>query len=113
MHELALMESVAEIAAEEARKQGACRVRVVRLQIGALAHVAPAAMRFCFEAVTRGTVVEGAMLDIVRLPGEGWCVDCARTIALEERFGACPECGGRRVRVTAGDEMRVHELEVD
>lgn len=113
MHEMTLTESIVEIISEEARKQGFGKVRVVRLQLGAMAHVEPEALRFCFDAVSRGTVAEGAALDIVRPPGEGWCLDCGKTVALQERFGPCPECGGRHVQMTSGDELRIEELEVD
>lgn len=113
MHEMALTESVVEIVSEEARRQGFDRVRVVRLEIGAFAHVEPAALRFCFEAIARGTAAEGAALDIIRAPGEGWCQDCATTVPLAERFGPCPACGGRHVRMTSGDELRIKELEVE
>lgn len=113
MHEMALTESIVDIVSDEARKQGFAKVRIVRLQIGAMAHVEPEALRFCFDAVSRGTVAEGATLDIRRLPGEGWCLDCGKTVPLEERFGACPECGKRHVQMTSGDELRVEELEVD
>jgi hydrogenase nickel incorporation protein HypA/HybF len=113
MHEMALTESIVDIVSDEARKQGFGRVRVVRLRIGAMAHVEPEALRFCFDAVSRGTAAEGATLDIVRLPGEGWCLDCGKTVPLEERFGACPECGKSHVQMTSGDELRIEELEVD
>ncbi len=113
MHEMALTESIVEIVSEEARKQGFVRVRVVRLQVGAMAPVEAEALHFCFDAVSRGTVAEGATLQIVRLPGEGWCLDCGKLVPLEERFGACPECGGRHVHMASGDELRIEELEVD
>jgi hydrogenase nickel incorporation protein HypA/HybF len=113
MHELALTESIVEILVEEACKQGFGRVRVVRLEVGAMAHVAPEALRFCFDAVSRGTVAEGATLDIVHIGGEGRCLDCGKTVALDERFGPCPGCGGRHVQMTSGDELRIQELEVD
>ena len=69
-------------------------------------------MRFCFDAVTRGTIAEGATLDIQRIPGAGWCMDCGKTVRLAERFGPCAACGGYHVQMTAGDEMRVREIEV-
>ena len=36
-----------------------------------------------------------------------------RTVPLEERFAACPLCGSAPVRMTAGDELRVAEMEVE
>ena len=113
MHEMSLMESVLEIVEDEARRAGASSVRTVRLVIGELSHVEPEAMAFCFEAVTRDTVADGAKLEIERTPGRGWCLDCAEEVGLSERFGACPKCGGHKVQMTGGDELRVAELEVE
>jgi hydrogenase nickel incorporation protein HypA/HybF len=112
MHEMALTQSVVEIACEEARKAGAAKVTRIALDIGRLSAVVPEAMRFCFEACAAGTAAQGAALDIAELPGAGWCLDCGKTVALEERFGPCPDCGGCKVQMTAGDEMKIRELEV-
>ena len=109
---MALTESVVQIALEETKRAGASRVRRIVLDIGALSAVAPEAMRFCFSAITAGTAAEDAELAIEDVPGAGWCLDCAKTVALDERFGPCPDCGGYRVQMTAGDEMRIRELEV-
>mgnify|MGYP003339326191 CR=1 FL=1 len=109
---MSLMESVMEIVAEETRKAGARSVKAVRLAIGELSHVEPEAMAFCFEAVTHGTIADGARLEIERVPGAGWCLDCSETVPIKERFGACPKCGNHRVQMTAGDDLRVTELEV-
>jgi hydrogenase nickel incorporation protein HypA/HybF len=113
MHEMSLTESVVDIVCDEGRKQGFARVKTVWLEIGVLSGVEPDAMTFCFDVVTRGTLAEGAKLEIVRTSGQGWCLDCAKTVELGERFGACPECGQYHVQMTSGDEMRVKELEVE
>ena len=113
MHEMALTESVIGIVEEEARRRTIARVRAVVLEIGALACAEPDAMRFCFDVVSRGTPAEGARLDIVLVPGTGWCFDCERSVPLAERFSPCPECGHSRVGMTGGDEMRVLEMEVE
>ncbi len=113
MHEMSLTESIVEIAVETAKREGASRVRRVFVDIGALSCVEPEALLFCFSAVSAGTIAEGAALEITRIPGAGWCIDCGKTVPLAERYGPCPECGGFRVRMTAGDEMRVKEIEVD
>ncbi|MFO1147551.1 MAG: hydrogenase maturation nickel metallochaperone HypA [Alsobacter sp.] len=113
MHEMALAEGLIDLVEEEGRKAQARRVTVVRLSLGALGHVEPEAIRFCFDAVSRGTLAEGATLAIDIVPGAGWCLDCARTVPLSERFGACPDCGQHHVQMTAGDELRLSELEVE
>jgi hydrogenase nickel incorporation protein HypA/HybF len=113
MHEMALTESVVALVEDAARSQGFKRATAIVLEIGMLGHVEPEAMAFCFQAVSRGTIAEGARLDIVRVAGEGWCLDCGKSVPLAERFGACPECGNHHVQMTAGDELRVKELEVE
>jgi hydrogenase nickel incorporation protein HypA/HybF len=113
MHEMALIESVVEIIGEESRRHGFSRVKLVRLEVGVLGHAEPSALEFCFEAISRGTIAEGATLDIVSRPGEGWCFDCEKQTPLSERFGACAHCGGRRVQMTGGDELRVKDMEVE
>lgn len=113
MHEMSLTESLIELIEGERRKRGFSAVRVVRLAIGALGHVEPEAMRFCFDAVAHGTAVAGARLEIRTVPGEAWCLDCGKTVRVVERFGACPVCGQNRLQVTGGDDMRLEELEVD
>ena len=112
MHEISLVESVVALIEDERRKQGFSRVRAIRLKVGTLGHAEPEALRFCFDAVTNGTVAAGARLEIEIVPGEGWCDGCQRKVPLEERFGACPTCGGG-VRMIAGDELRVAEMEVE
>ena len=113
MHEMALTESIVEIAVETARREGAARVRKVFVDVGALSSVEPEALMFCFAAVSAGTIAEGATLEIATIPGAGWCMDCGKTVPLEERFGPCPDCGRFHVQMTAGDAMRVREMEVD
>ncbi len=112
MHEMALTESIVEIAVEAARQQGALRVTRVFVEVGALSCVEPEAMQFCFSAVAAGTLAEGAALEIERIPGAGWCADCDKPVPLAERFGLCPDCGGLSVRMTAGEELRVREMEI-
>jgi hydrogenase nickel incorporation protein HypA/HybF len=113
MHEMSLIESVVALVEDERRKQEFSRVRLVRLAVGVLGHVEPEALRFCFEAVTRGTIADGARLEIEEVLGEGWCSSCRQSVPLGERFAACPICGDSQVRMTAGGELRLSELEVE
>ncbi|HXK57127.1 MAG: hydrogenase maturation nickel metallochaperone HypA [Gammaproteobacteria bacterium] len=113
MHEMSLCESILQVLEQSAADRGFARVRTVWLEIGQLSAVEPEAMRFGFEVVTRGSLAEGARLEIVELPGQAWCMQCAKTVRVQQRFHACPDCGGRQLQVTGGEEMRIKELEVD
>lgn len=112
MHEIALAEGVLQLIEDASRRQEFSQVTTVWLEIGRLAGVEVEAMRFCFDAVTRGSVADGAQLEIVATPGTGWCMPCSATVALSEVFGACPQCGAYPLQVTGGTELRVRELEV-
>jgi len=112
VHEMSLMQGVLQLIEDAARHQKFSRVTAVWLEIGQLAAVEPEAMRFCFDAATRGSVAEGATLEILALPGSGWCAQCSATVAMSEIPSACPHCGSYQLRVTGGTEMRVKELEV-
>jgi len=109
---MALTESILRILETEAQRQGFSRVHVVRLEVGALSHADPESLRFCFDAVTRGSLAEGARLDILRPVGKGWCLPCGTEIAVARRFDPCPHCGGHQIQVTEGDDMRIKDLEV-
>jgi hydrogenase nickel incorporation protein HypA/HybF len=113
MHEMSLCEGILQAIEENARGEGYSRVKLVRLEIGALAGVEIDAMRFGFDAVMQGTLAEGARLDILELPGKAWCMNCASTVVVSHRYDECPACGGFQLEVTAGDEMRIKELEVE
>ncbi len=112
MHEMSLAESMLAIIERQAQAQSVRRVRSVLLEIGALAAVEPEAMHFCFNAVTRGTIAEGATLTIVEMPAQGWCAQCAKPALLPDQLACCPECGNA-VRITGGRELRIRELEVE
>jgi hydrogenase nickel incorporation protein HypA/HybF len=112
MHEMALAESMLEIVERTARSNHAARVKTVWLEIGALSHVAPEALRFCFDAVTRDSIADGAQLDIVTTPGAAWCMPCGATVPLERLGDACPRCGSYQLTVSQGDAMRVKEIEI-
>jgi hydrogenase nickel incorporation protein HypA/HybF len=113
MHEMSLCEGVLEILEQSARQQGFARVKKVWLEIGALSGVEPQAMRFGFDAVTRGSLADGAALEIIEIPGQAWCLPCAKTVAVQQRFDACPHCGSYQLQVIGGEEMKIKELEVE
>jgi len=113
MHEMSLCESIVQILENNAKSQGFAKVKTVWLEIGGLSGVEPEAMRFSFDAVTRGTLADRARLEIIEVPGQAWCLQCARTVAVKQRFDACPDCGSYQLQVTGGEEMRIKELEVE
>jgi hydrogenase nickel incorporation protein HypA/HybF len=108
MHELGITNGIVEFCAGRA---GAERVTRVRLEIGQLSAVLPDAVRFCFDVCAKGTVVEGALLEIIETPGRALCRDCNSEVAMTQSFGLC-RCGSANLRVIAGEELKIKEMEL-
>lgn len=68
-------------------------------------------VRFCFDVVTAGTQLDGAVLEIVEPPGQGRCSDCSAMIELTDLISLC-HCGSARVDLISGTQLLVQEVEV-
>jgi hydrogenase nickel incorporation protein HypA/HybF len=112
MHEMSLCESILEILKEQAARDQFTQVKRVAIDIGPLSCVEPEALQFGFDVVMKGSLAEGAMLDIARPPAEALCLDCFKTVPVRARFDSCPECGSDALQVVSGEELRIRELEV-
>ncbi len=113
MHEMSLCEGILQILEDNAKSQGFKKVKIIWLEIGALSGVEIEAMKFCFDAITRGTLAEQADLEIINNPGLAWCMKCSKNVEVTQRFDACPDCGSYQLQVVGGDEMKIKELEVE
>lgn len=113
MHEMSLAEGVLQVIEDSARREGFQRVKELRLEIGRLSGVEIEALRFCFDAVTRGSMAEGAALEIILLPGRAWCFPCGQAVEIDTDLATCPRCGGIELQVQGGNEMRIKDLLVD
>ncbi|OZA00883.1 MAG: hydrogenase maturation nickel metallochaperone HypA [Rhodobacterales bacterium 17-64-5] len=112
MHEMSLVESIRSIVEDQAQAHGFVQVTRLRLEIGRFAGVEKAALEFAFDVVMRGSVAEGARLEMIDLPGQAMCYDCLKMIEINDRFDPCPLCGGGRLLPEGGDEMRIRDMEV-
>ena len=113
MHELSIMQSALSLALDQARQAGAARVHTIRLRIGALSGVVPDALEFAFEALTPGTMAEGAQLAIEHVPARFWCTTCTQEFQSDDLFAECPGCHSLSGELRAGREMEVASLEID
>ncbi|HET6375777.1 MAG TPA: hydrogenase maturation nickel metallochaperone HypA [Methylocella sp.] len=108
MHELALAQSVVEAVARHANGS---RVRRVKLEIGKLACVMPDALLFCFDAVTAGTPLEGAALEIVEIEGKARCRECGEIFVTQTHWAIC-RCGSQDCERLSGCELNIKEYEL-
>ncbi|MDP1581309.1 MAG: hydrogenase maturation nickel metallochaperone HypA [Candidatus Didemnitutus sp.] len=112
MHEVGIMESALTVITREARAHHAQRVERITLRIGAISGVEPDALRFAFEAVSPGSVADGAKLVIRRVPARAHCRECDKDFTIESGFiFQCPRCHAFSGDVRAGRELELARLE--
>jgi hydrogenase nickel incorporation protein HypA/HybF len=112
MHEASLASALIEIVHQEAVAARASRVTRLVLEIGPFSHVDAHALRFAVDVAARGGPAEGAALDILEPEGTAYCLDCEESVHIAARGELCPRCGGAKLLVQGGDEMRLKEMEV-
>ena len=108
MHELAITEGVVDAVTERLPDT---RISCVRLEIGALSGVVADSVRFCFDLVTEGTDLEGALLEITEPPALCCCRACGVNFEPEGPFALCP-CGSAEVSVLAGQDLKITSVQV-
>ena len=99
------------MAIETAGKNDLARVKRVTIRVGALGHIVPESLSFCFEICIKDTIAEGASLDIHEVPMTYRCKDCDREVSIEQYDFVCPECGGKNLEFVAGDELYIETIE--
>lgn len=112
MHEVAIMEETVAIACGQAQQQNAQRILQFKMRVGAISGVVPEALSFAFEAVTIGTIAEGAKLKIETVPVSCFCLECDRPFFPPDLFYECPTCGNLSHQILTGKEVELKSLEV-
>lgn len=111
MHELAIIESVIELAEREARKHNAARITKIKLRIGEFTGVVAEALLFAFEAIRDGTLAGEAALEIERVPLRKRCPACGKISDGGFEF-FCADCRAP-VEILSGREMQIDYLELE
>ncbi len=102
MHELSIASAL--VATVEKHADGR-PVAVVHLRVGTLRQVVPDSLEFYFGFVTKGTVCDGARLDVKVVPARLRCDDCGDEWQLGEPLFRCA-CGSTEVEIVAGERAR-------
>ena len=113
MHELAVTESILNIAMQHASRAGAVRVTDLHLVIGQLSSIVDDSVQFYWDMISAGTLCEGAQLHFERRPAMLQCLDCAQTYTLNRELTDCPHCHSARLKIVSGEEFFLDSLEVE
>jgi hydrogenase nickel incorporation protein HypA/HybF len=113
MHEMGIANSILEAVAAELRRRPEARATRVGVRIGELAAIDAESLRFCFDALSRDTNLEGLQLEIESCPRLHRCDPCQRDFIVRDYEFACPQCGSPATKCISGDELELAYLEVE
>ncbi len=113
MHEMGLIAGILESVIPAAQDAGAERITKVSLSIGEMTEVIEDVMVFAFEALTEGTLAEGAQLDLTIIAPRSVCLECGKEFDHDRLHVKCPECGSAFTQLLQGKELQVDSIEVD
>lgn len=111
MHEASLVRSLLAQVERLALDNGARRVTEVKVTVGEFAGVEPDLLELAFERQSAGTSLDGARLQLTRVPLEAECAACGSTFRVEQFDFTCPTCRrpGSAV-VTRGEELWLESI---
>lgn len=113
MHELAITESILEIAVRHAQAQNATRITDMYLVLGQWSSVVDDSVQFYWDIISDGTIAKGAKLHFRRVPVDLLCLDCGTVYRPSSEELVCPQCGSVRVKVKTGEEFQLEAIDVE
>ena len=113
MHELGIMTGVMESVEQAAKNANATKVLKISLQVGVMTEAIEDALRFAFEALSEGTMCEGAELEVNMVQPVSICLECGKEYEHDRFHMVCPECGSAFTQLIQGKEMNIESIEVD
>lgn len=116
MHELPVTKSILDIVLRHAESNSVKNVQTIHLSIGALSDLEPEWIQKYFDHLSRGTLAEGAKLNVTRSLLTFLCKPCSQEFMasreeLEE--ATCPRCGSRDASVASGTGYTVESMEAE
>lgn len=112
MHEGAIAQNLLAAVIEEAKKQNAKPV-TVKISCGVFGGINDEVLSFAFAAIAKGTVCEGAKLQIEHKAIKGVCRDCKKTFEFDVRKPCCPDCGGGAFDLLSDAPLMLESIEFD
>jgi len=113
MHEAGIAQHLIEIAAQHLQRVPHGPVRRLNVRIGELAGVNPDSLDFAFECFAKGTELEGARLEVERVPLTVDCGACGGRTAVVDYVFRCGACGAEATRVATGRELEFVSMDTD
>ena len=114
MHEVSLVQALIDQVQREVEASGH-RGRVVRIDliVGRMSGAHPESLRFAYDLLAPGTLVEGASLSIEEVKPVCACRACGVQTVIDELLTACPRCASRDIHIQGGRDLLLQSIELD
>ena len=114
MHELSIVEALIEQVQKEVQRFGhAGRVTRLELIIGRWSGVNVDSIRFAFEILAPGTLVETADVQIAQPKAVCSCRACGDETEIEELVVQCPACGSGEFTFKGGRDLLLESIDLE
>jgi hydrogenase nickel incorporation protein HypA/HybF len=113
MHEAPIAQGILEAVEREAKKNKARWVKKINLRIGKMTGVVEDPLRFYFETLTKGTILENAEFEIDWVPAKAKCGQCGLEYEMEDIVPVCPDCSSLGGEIISGKELDIIGIEIE
>ena len=113
MHEMGIVSGIIDAVVASAQDAGATRVLAVNVRIGDMTEVVDEALEFAYDALSEGTMCEGAPLNVEKVSPRSLCLECFEEFDHDRFHRACTHCGSYEKHLIAGREMEIVNIEVE
>src|SRR4030042_1407460 len=113
MHEASITESLLSLALKKAVEAKAAKITRINLVVGELPGFVPDCVQFYFDAISQGTIAQGAALNFETKPTQIRCRKCQTVFTPDNHEWACPTCHETSVEIASGRECYMESIEVE
>lgn len=113
MHELAVTESILNIAVKHAAQANAVTVKDIYIVIGKFSSIVDDSIQFYWDIISKNSICENSKLHFERIPGKFLCLDCNYEFEFKDEIMPCPECSSIRLKIKSGEEFWVDSIEIE
>ena len=113
MHELSVTEGLIKIVVEEAKIRNLRKISRINLVVGELNSIIDESVQFYYDILSKGTAAAGAVLSFKKIAPEFSCRSCGSIFERQSHAFICPQCGGKGVIASKGQEFYIESIEVE
>ncbi len=120
MHEISIAGAIIDAVLQSAEKNRAVQVKKVHLQVGELTSLNPDQLKFIFQTITKGTILEEAefRIEIIKPLIEcrkcGYCgpIEYFEKLHLLLPTIKCPKCQETEIEILQGRECNIKSITI-